>query len=215
MGIALDTKHKAMYVNNWGATSTVKDGMSYSGFPVYGEGKNRTWHIPDGLQLFFRKRMVPGSGSFVAPFIAAFPIMASGNTAPERIIQGPSTQLDWPAHMYMDMDRQELYVANTLDQSVLVFRATDSGNAAPIRVLKGDKTDISYPEGVFFDAKNQEVVVSNWGNHSATVYRRDASGNTPPIRKIRNAPEGTPSPMLSHLGAMTYDSKRDELLVDQ
>jgi len=215
MGVALDTKHQGMYVGNWGATSATQEGMGYSGLPVYGEGKYRTWDLPDGLQLFFRKRMVPGSGTYTAPFIASFPIKASGNVAPERIIQGSNTHLDWPGHMYMDMDRQELYVANTMDHSILVFRATDSGNAAPIRAIKGDKTDISYPVGVFFDAKNQEIVVSNWGNHAATVYRRDANGNTPPIRKIRTAPEGTPSPMLSHLGAMTYDSKRDEIVVDQ
>jgi len=115
----------------------------------------------------------------------------------------------------MDVERQELYVANLMDNSILVFRATDSGNAAPIRVLKGPQTGIDHPEGVFFDEKNQEIVVSNWGNHAATVYPRTAVGDTAPIRKIRSAPEGVGSPQLSHLGGMSYDTKRDEILAFQ
>ena len=168
------------------------------------------------LQFFFRDgRFVPGSGRFNPPSVLAFPLKASGNVAPERVIQGPKTQLDWPTHMSMDVERQELYVANSMDNSVLVFRAGDSGNVEPIRAIKGPRTSIDHPQGVFFDAKNQELVVSNWGNHSATVYSRMADGNAAPIRKIRNAPEGIPSPMISHLGAMAYDSKRDEILAEQ
>jgi 6-phosphogluconolactonase (cycloisomerase 2 family) len=117
--------------------------------------------------------------------------------------------------MSIDVEHRELYVANLMDDSVLVFRVTDQGNAAPIRVIKGPKTSIDHPQGVFFDAKNQELFVSNWGNHSATVYPRMANGDVAPLRKIRNAPEGVKSPMITHLGAMAYDTKRDEILVEQ
>jgi 6-phosphogluconolactonase (cycloisomerase 2 family) len=214
-GVAVDTKNQTLYVANWGSASRLPEGMGYSGIPIHGEGEHRTWELIDGLQFFFRKKFIPGSGSFSPPSILAFPLKGSGNIAPERMIQGPNAQLDWPAHMSIDMERQELYVANLMEDSILVFDATASGNVAPIRVIKGPKTSIDHPEGVFFDARNQEIVVSNFGNHSATVYPRLANGDVAPIRKIRNAPEGTPSPMLSHLGSMAYDSKRDQILAQQ
>jgi DNA-binding beta-propeller fold protein YncE len=215
MGLALDTKSQEMYVGNWGSTSDPYPGMSYSGIPIYGEGKYRTWETADQLQQFFRRRMAPGTGTISPPSILTFPIKGKGEIAPERVIQGPRAQLNWPGHMYTDVERRELYVANTLDDSVLVFRTTDSGNVAPIRVIKGPKTLLDRPLGVFYDAKNQEVVVSTWGNQRALIFPRTANGDVAPIRQIRSAPDGVGSPMLSHLGAMTYDTKRNEIVVDQ
>jgi len=56
-------------------------------------------------------------------------------------------------------------------------------------------------------------VVANFGNHAATVYRRTAAGDTAPIRTVRAAPPGTPAVMFGNIGALDYDTKRDELLV--
>jgi DNA-binding beta-propeller fold protein YncE len=214
-GIALDTKNKELYVANWGVSTGFPDGKTYSAIPIYGEGKYRTWDLLDQQQHFLRKLPLPGTGQIGPPSIAVFDLKASGNTAPLRVIQGPNAQLNWPDHMYVDMERRELYVANTMENTVLVFRGTDSGNAAPIRVLKGPKTEIDRPVGVFFDAKNQELFVSNWGNSRAVVFPQSASGDVAPKRRIRTALEGIKSPMLSTLGAMTYDAKRDQIIAEQ
>jgi 6-phosphogluconolactonase (cycloisomerase 2 family) len=147
------------------------------------------------------------------PSITVFPLKANGDTAPVRIIQGSLTQLDWPVHISLDADREELYVANSVADDILVFRATDNGNVAPIRVLKGPRTGLGKPHGVFVDTKNDELVVANFGNHSSTVYKRDASGDAAPIRTIRAAPANTPAPMFGNIGTLSYDTKRDQLLV--
>jgi hypothetical protein len=215
MGLALDTKNREMYVGNWGSTSDPFPGMGYDGIPIYGEGVYRTWETADQLQQFFRRRMQPGTGTIVPPSINIYDIKAQGEVPPLRVIQGDKTQLNWPSHMYMDMDRRELYVANTMDNSILVFRGTDSGNVAPVRILKGPKTEIDHPMGVFFDAKNQEIAISNWGNQRVVIFPANANGDVAPKRRIRTAPEGTGSPMMSHLGAMGFDTKRDEILVNQ
>jgi 6-phosphogluconolactonase (cycloisomerase 2 family) len=215
MGLALDTKNQELYVSNWGSTSDVLPGMSYSDLPVYGEGVHRAWENADQLQQFFRRRMIPGSGRITPPAITVFDLKAKGNIAPKRVITGPSTKLDWAQHLSMDMDRRELYVANSMDNSLLVFKATDSGDVAPIRMIKGPKTEINTPLGVYFDAKNQEVILSNWGNQRAVVFKPGMTGDVAPIRRIRTVPDGTGSPMLSHLGGMSYDTKRDEILAFQ
>jgi len=80
-----------------------------------------------------------------------------------RVIQGPKTQLNWPAAMALDPDTGDLYVANDVGQSILVFRGTDQGDVAPRRVIKGPKTSLSYPLSVVVDTKNRELWVANLG----------------------------------------------------
>jgi DNA-binding beta-propeller fold protein YncE len=130
-----------------------------------------------------------------------------------RVIQGSKTQLDWPTHISLDVQHDELFVANTVTDEILVFHASDNGNVAPFRILKGPHTGLQIPHGVFVDTKNDELVVANFGGHSSTVYKRDASGDTPPLRTIRAAPPNTPAPMFGNIAALAYDTKRDELLV--
>jgi hypothetical protein len=207
-GIALDTKNQLMYVVNQGPTSSNTDDGGWTR-DVKPGSPTVEW-TPDSDRW---KYLVPGSGKVMPPSITVYSMKANGDTAPVRIIQGSLTQLDWPVHISLDADRQELYVANSVADDVLVFRATDNGNVAPIRVLKGPHTGIGKPHGVFVDTKNNELVVANFGNHSSTVYARDANGDAPPLRTIRAAPANTPAPMFGNIGTLSYDTKRDQLLV--
>ena len=196
-GIALDFKNDLMYVTNYGTlhqTQPNKDGKS---------GKPN-WPF---------ERPVPGSGEMRPASITVYRRDASGDTPPLRVIQGPKTQLDWPAGLAFHPERNELYVANDMGNDILVFDASASGDVAPIRVLKGPKTLIKSPSGLYMDLKNNELWVANFGNHTATVYAPTASGDAPPLRTIRSAPLGTPAPMLGNAHPIAYDTKRDEILV--
>jgi len=158
---------------------------------------------------------IPGTGAFYPPAIKVYPLNATEGTAPLRVITGDQTQLNWPAAIKLNPDNGDLYVANDINQSILVFRnaATADGNVAPVRVVKGDKTRLRNPTGVFLDRKNQELWVSNLGNASATAYPLMANGNVAPIRVIRSAPEGKRSLNFGRTAAVAYDSKREQLLV--
>jgi 6-phosphogluconolactonase (cycloisomerase 2 family) len=158
---------------------------------------------------------IPGTGRFYPPAIKVYPLNATEDTPPVRMITGDKTQLNWPAAMKLNPDTGDLYVANDIGQSVLVFKnaATAEGNVAPVRVLKGDKTRLKNPTGVFLDRKNQELWVSNLGNASATAYPLTANGNVAPVRIIRSAPEGKRSLLFGRTAAVAYDSKREQLLV--
>src|SRR6266699_2712195 len=92
---------------------------------------------------------VAGTGRFEDPSITVYPMGASGDTSPIRVIQGSRTQLNWPAQMALDPDTGDIYVANDIGHSVLVFKETDQGNAAPTRVIKGNRTGLLNPSGVF------------------------------------------------------------------
>src|SRR3989441_14038 len=156
---------------------------------------------------------VAGTGRFEPPSITVYALTANGDTPPLRIIQGPRTQLDWPGAMSLDPGTGDLYVANDMGQSIIVFHGKDEGDVAPARVIKGAKTGLSYPTGVFVDAKNREVWASNLGNSSATVYPLTANGDVAPLRIIRSAPPGKASLRFGKTQAVAYDSKREEILV--
>ena len=115
--------------------------------------------------------------------------------------------------MAIDPDTRELYVANDMGQSIIVFRETDQGDVQPSRVLKGAKTGLSYPTGVFVDTKNKELWAANLGNSSTTVYPLTANGNVAPVRTIRSAPKGKVSLRFGKTQAVAYDSKREQILV--
>jgi hypothetical protein len=152
-------------------------------------------------------------GHFNPPSITVYPLKADGDTAPLRIISGPKTQLNWPAHIYLDDQRGDLYVANDVGNAILVFHSDANGDVAPYRVIKGLKTGLKNPTGVFLDTKNDELWVSNMGDYRATVYPRTANGDVTPLRVIRSAPDGKTAEMIGNPGAVAYDSKREEILV--
>ena len=203
-GVAVDTKNQLLYVSNQGAYARHNNNTGWARALKPGA---TTWEIPDRIL-----DLIPGTGEFHEPSINVYPLKANGDTPPLRVIQGPKAGLNWPTHISVDVDHQELYVANPVTHEILVFNTSASGNVAPIRVLKGSQTGLSYPQGVFVDTKNDELVVANFGNHSSTIYRRTAAGNTAPIRTIRSAPPNAPAPMFGNIGAASYDTKRNEFL---
>jgi DNA-binding beta-propeller fold protein YncE len=155
----------------------------------------------------------PGHSRFNPASITVHPLDANGDVPPQKIIRGDKTQLNWPGAIFYDPAADELYVANAMGQSILVFRASDEGDAAPVRVLKGPKTGLSYPVDLAVDLKNKELWAVNFGNASATVYSLTASGDVAPLRTIRSAPRGKRGLKFGKVSTVAYDSKREELLI--
>jgi DNA-binding beta-propeller fold protein YncE len=207
-GIAIDPKKDVFYVANYGSHALRRaDREVRTGVPGAGKGRDKA-NWPLGREL-----AVPGSGTNDGPSISIHAITAEGNDKPLRVIKGSKTQLNWPTGLAFDAERRELFVANDMGPSILVFDADAAGNAAPKRVLKGPRTALAHPTSVSLDGKNHELWVANFGGHSATAYPIDADGDTPPLRTIRSAPASAPSLMIGNPGALTYDSKREEILV--
>ena len=199
-GIAVDPANRLMFVGNYGnfhEKRAVED-------PNRGGQNKANWPI---------RSEIPGSGRYHPPSITIYPLDASGDSPPLRTIQGPQTQLNWPAHIALDQEMQELYVANDGGHSILVFDAASDGDAAPKRVIQGPRTQIKNPTGIIVDQTNNELIIANMGNHSATVFPLDASGNVPPKRIIRGGPLGRTAQQIGNPGAVGYDTQRDEILV--
>jgi len=156
-----------------------------------------------------------GTGKFLDPGIQVFALDADGDAKPLRTIAGDKTQLDWPGGMKFNPETGELYIANDIGQSVLVFAniAKISGNVAPTRVIHGPSTRLRNPTGIALDLKNHELWVSNLGNSSGTVYPITANGDASPLRVIRSAEESKRGVNFGRTAAVTYDPIRQEILV--
>ena len=188
-GIALDTKNKLMFVSNFGNAQVSAPG-SRGG-----------------------RRAAGTYGKFEPPSITVYPLEAAGNTKPLWIIEGSQTMLNWPAHMVVHEERQELFLANDADDSILVFRTGDKGNVAPIRMIKGPNTGIKNPPGLALDVKNGEISVASMGTHSILFFPVTANGDVKPLRIIRGGPADSTALNIGNPGAVGYDTKRDQILV--
>jgi DNA-binding beta-propeller fold protein YncE len=194
------------------------------------EGDNTGLDTPHGLAVDEKDRLlfvntwghhsnfqVQGTGKFYPPAIKVYPLDGRGDVKPLREISGDSSQLDWPGAMKYNPDNGDLYVANDIGQSVVVFAHVNSdkvkGDVAPVRVIHGPTTQLLNPTGIAIDRKNQEVWVTNLGNSTATVYPLMANGDLAPLRIIRSAPDGNRGPNFGRTNAVGYDTLRQEILV--
>jgi DNA-binding beta-propeller fold protein YncE len=152
-------------------------------------------------------------GKFDLPSITTYAGDANKDQAPTRKIQGKHTELNWPMGIALDPLHDEIAVASYGNDSILVFHRDAQGDVTPIRTIGGSRTGVAGPMGVSIDTKNDEIWVTNYRDHSAAVFARTAKGNVAPKRWLRNAPAGTPAVGFGNPGAVTYDSKRDQILV--
>ena len=124
----------------------------------------------------------------------------SGNTTPNRVVSGGLTALNSPRGIAVDMARNQIYVANSSDNAILVFNNTRtmSGNIAPVRMIAGVAMTLSGPSALSFDVFNDQLYVANTADNSILVFDNVsmASGDVPPSRTLKgvatllNAPYG-------------------------
>ena len=71
--------------------------------------------------------------------------------------------LDAPTALVVDAARDEVFVANSGDDSVAVFKRDAKGNLVPARTLAGRKTGLSGPVGLALDPEKKALFVSGSG----------------------------------------------------
>ena len=80
-----------------------------------------------------------------------------GDVAPDRIIAGGATTLQFPWGVAVDGREDEIYL--TVDNSVLVFEDASSvdGNVAPDRLIGGVASTVDDPAGFWIDESARET----------------------------------------------------------
>jgi DNA-binding beta-propeller fold protein YncE len=134
----------------------------------------------------------------------------TGNTAASRTVVGTSTTLNAPRGIAVDMARNQVYIANTGDNSILVFSSasTMTGDIAPFHSISNIGDPIS-PIGLFIDPINDRLYVTS-GN-SVLVYDNVSGLNGTNIMPNRTLTGG--STELSTPTGIFVDTTRDLLYV--
>jgi hypothetical protein len=98
--------------------------------------------------------------------------VADGNLAPSATIQGTSTLINSPQHIFVDGPSDTLYVANQGNVLAFASASTKTGDVAPDRNINGVATGLQAPVDVSFDdsknllyvADTRDVLVFNNGS---------------------------------------------------
>jgi DNA-binding beta-propeller fold protein YncE len=200
-GIYFDETHNEVVVANHG---NFRPGELITSYTAYDARESRQERSGNAFDESARGRFVPSS-------VTVYDGDATGDVAPLRTIQGPTSQIDWPMGVAVDEVNNEIVVANNGDNSILIFPRTATGDAQPKRVIRGALTGIKGPMGVA--VAKDEIWVANFGDHTALVFPRLAGGNVAPRRILRNAPAGKETSGFGNPYAVAYDTKRREVLV--
>jgi len=205
-GLYVDMVHQELYVSN-----DLDSGSSVTVYPLSASGNvspirslsGPTTGIegPIGLavdqihdELIVASYKVPFGGS-----ISFFARTATGDAAPLRTIQGASTGFNMPLGVALDLNHDEIIVANSaymsvLPGNILVFARASAGDVAPIRTIDGPSTHLCNPCGLVLDVANDEIVAANsdFGNgpcgETVTVHARGVAGDAAPSRVLGPGP---------------------------
>ncbi len=134
-----------------------------------------------------------GSSTQSGTTISVYAPGATGNATPVRQISGSLTQLDSASAIAVDA-AQNIYVANSAANDVLVFNSTATGNVAPTSVLSGTSTQIGNPTGIAVDSAGDIYVTSfNTPSNSSLLleFAPGATGNVAPIKTLTSLTSDT------------------------
>jgi DNA-binding beta-propeller fold protein YncE len=134
----------------------------------------------------------------------------SGSATPNRVVAGGSTTLNAPRGIAVDMPRNQVYVANYANNTILVFHGARSvtGGDAPSRTISAGT--LSGPTALFVDAVNDRLYVANTVGNSVLVYDNASTlnGAVTPDRTLTGATTDLDAP-----AGIYVDTTRDLLYV--
>jgi 6-phosphogluconolactonase (cycloisomerase 2 family) len=133
--------------------------------------------------------------------VGVFDRLATGSASPERSIASTDTGLRSPGAVAVDVEAGEIFVGNSGDGAVLVYRRDAFGECVPVRRI--DRA-LSYVAGLAVDHAHGELFVS--GQQEIRVFPLTANGSVAPLRVISGAASGLNEPK-----ALAYDAVNGEL----
>jgi len=181
-GIAIDTKNKLLFVNNWGNISDYRipgsgrfEAPSITVYKLDADGDAPPMRVIQGAktQLNWPGAMAVDSekgelyvADDVNQSIIVFRETAQGDVQPIRSLKGPKTGLSYPTGVFVDTKNKELWAANLGNSSATVYSLTASGNAAPLRTIRSapkGKVSLRFgkTQAVAYDSKREEILVPN------------------------------------------------------
>jgi 6-phosphogluconolactonase (cycloisomerase 2 family) len=181
-GLAIDTKNKLLFINNWGNISDYRvpgsgrfEPPSITVYPLDADGDTPPLRVIQGpkTQMDWPGAMSvdPATGDLyvandMGQSIIAFHSKDEGDVAPARIIKGPKTHISYPTGVFVDAKNHELWVTNLGNSSATVYSLDASGDAAPLRIIRSaedGKVSLRFgkTQALVYDPMREQILVPN------------------------------------------------------
>ena len=181
-GMAIDTKRKLLFVDNWGnIADDAKPGSGRFGPPtitVYrlnADGDEAPLRIiqgpKTGLDWPGAMSIDPDTGDLyvandMGQDIIVFHSADQGDVAPSRTIKGPRTGLSYPVGVFVDSKNKELWATNIGNSTATVYPLMANGDVAPVRVIRGaedGKKSLRFgkTQALAYDSIREQILVPN------------------------------------------------------
>jgi DNA-binding beta-propeller fold protein YncE len=181
-GIAMDTKNKLLFVNNWGSISDYRvagtgrfEPPSITVFALSANGDTPPLRVIQGpkTQLDWPGAMSldPDTGDlYVANDMGQSIIVFHGNdegdVAPARVIKGPKTGLSYPTGVFVDAKNKEVWASNLGNSSATVYPLMANGDVPPLRTIRSaedGKASLRFgkTQALAYDSIREEILVPN------------------------------------------------------
>jgi hypothetical protein len=181
-GLAIDTKNKLLYVNNWGNISDYRvpgsgrfEAPSITVFPLTADGDAPPLRVIQGAktQLDWPGAMSvnPDTGELyvandMGQSIIVFRPEDQGDVAPTRVIKGPKTGISYPTGVFVDSKNKEVWVSNLGNSSATVYPVMANGDVAPLRIIRSaeeNKASLRFgkTQALVYDPIREEILVPN------------------------------------------------------
>lgn len=181
-GMAIDTRRKLLFVNNWGnIADDAKPGSGRFGPPsitVYRLNANgdeaplRIIQGPKtGLDWPGSMSLDPDTGDLyvandMGQAVIVFHGTDQGDTAPARVIKGPATRLSYPVGVYVDSKNKEVWATNIGNSTATVYPLMANGDVAPLRIIRSaeeGKQSLRFgkTQALAYDSIREQVLVPN------------------------------------------------------
>ncbi|PWU05116.1 MAG: hypothetical protein C5B51_15355 [Terriglobia bacterium] len=181
-GMAIDTKRKLLFVDNWG--NSADDGVPGSGrfgpptitvYRLNANGDEAPLRIIQGPKTGLDW---PGAMSvdmdtgdlYVAndmgQDLIVFHSSDHGDVAPARTIKGRSTGLSYPVGVFVDSKNKEVWATNIGNSTATVYPLMANGDVAPLRVIRSaaeGKQSLRFgkTQALAYDSNREEILVPN------------------------------------------------------
>ena len=181
-GMAIDTKRKLLFVDNWGnIADDDKPGSGRFGPPtitVYrlnADGDEAPLRIIEGPKTGLDW---PGAMSVDADtgdlYVAndmgqdliVFHGTDHGDVAPSRTIKGPHTGLTYPVGVFADTKNKEVWATNIGNSTATVYPIGANGDVAPLRIIRSaedGKKSLRFgkTQALAYDSIREQILVPN------------------------------------------------------
>jgi len=181
-GIAIDTKKKLLFVNNWGNISDYRvagtgrfEAPSITVYSLDANGDTPPLRVIQGpkTQLNWPGAMSldPATGDLyvandMGQAIIVFHGTDMGDVAPSRAIKGPKTGLSPPTGVFVDTKNKEVWASNLGNSSATVYPLMANGDVAPLRIIRSaedGKVSLRFgkTQALAYDSMREEILVPN------------------------------------------------------